>query len=160
MRVGVGAGRRRTAAVLLLVVKDAQEREQHLVLRTCELLVEFEYGALEVLDGARNAVFVYLLELIGDGITLLGEATVRLPILTESPSYGMACLGEVLWVVGAYFLAGGIPAIFLVVVESAEQREEYVEWTRVFRMFLEDCSLEVLHRVYLAIGIARLLELI
>src|SRR5262245_5654616 len=54
-----------------------------------------EDGALEVLDGIRFAVqWRDLLELAGDGIALLGQPTMLLPVVEEEAADGLAGFGE------------------------------------------------------------------
>ena len=120
----------------------------------------FEHGSLEVLDGVCLAVQVaLLLELVGDGIALLGQPSVLLPVLAEPAADGLACLRKEVCVGRARLLAGRAAGIFLLVEKCAEQRKEHVIGRRVFGVQLEHRALEVLHRVGLAVGVRDLLHL-
>jgi hypothetical protein len=57
--------------------------------------VVLEYGALKVLYGVCLAIKIGLfVELCGDGVALLGEAAVGLPVLAERAAQALAGLGE------------------------------------------------------------------
>ena len=76
---------RRFLQVALLVEGCAQEREEHVIWRVV-FRVEFEDGPLKILNGVRIAVDIAnFLQLVGDGVSLLGQAAVAVPVFEELP---------------------------------------------------------------------------
>src|SRR5690349_18252069 len=70
-------------AILLSVLEGAKLGEEDVV-RWGVFRVKLEDGTLEVLDGVRLAVEVGDFgEFVGDGVALLGETAVVLPVLAE-----------------------------------------------------------------------------
>src|SRR4029453_12299129 len=93
--IGHLAGSR--ASVFAMIAEGAQQREHHVVGRWVFRVV-FEDRALEVLHKIGLAVRLrLLLEEVGDGVTLLGEASVLLPVFEESPTHGLARFRESLF---------------------------------------------------------------
>ena len=81
-------------AILTLVAECAKLGEQYVIWRSV-LRVRFEHGALEVLHAVGLAIQIARFrELVGDGIALLGEAAVLLPVGQECATYTLACFGE------------------------------------------------------------------
>src|SRR4051794_10910756 len=91
-RLGHRLGRRAARGVFLPVAEGAQLRKQYVVRRPV-LRVRLEDRALEILDGVGLAVEVApLLKLLGDGIALLGQAAVGIPIGQELALHVLAGL--------------------------------------------------------------------
>src|ERR1041385_528541 len=80
--------------VFLFVQEVAEQREEHVV-RRLVLWMCLEYCPLEILHGVDFTVGIAaLLHLFGDGVTLLGQAAVAVPIVEEFAAHGLACLRE------------------------------------------------------------------
>ena len=76
--------------ILGLVAKSTELGEQDSVRGTGIFRVQFKDGTLEVLDHVGLAVEVTDLgELVGDGVSLLVEAAMRLPVLPKHPADGV-----------------------------------------------------------------------
>src|SRR5206468_430822 len=93
---GESCVRLRRSAVRPVIHESAQLGEQDVV-RGSVLGVVFEDSTLEVLHLVGLPVQVaLLLELVRDGIALLCQPTMRIPVVQEATIYGFACLRECL----------------------------------------------------------------
>src|SRR5690349_21538951 len=95
-------------------------------------------------------------ELVGDGVALLGQATVSLPIRPELASDPMPSLREEVAVRLVRRLIGRSVWVFLTILERPELTEQHIERRLVLRVIFEDSALQVLHRVGFAVQVATL----
>ena len=85
-------------------------------MRACVLGVELEHRPLEVLHEVGLAVEVgYFGELVRDGIALLGQAAVLVPVLQEPAAHRVACFSEQDAVRGVWLLVGRAVRVLLAV---------------------------------------------
>src|SRR5579859_1430037 len=86
-------------------LEGAELAEQHRIRRAGVLRVVLEDRPLEILHGVGLAVQrAHLGELVGDGVALLGQPTVALPVGAEHPAERVARLREGAGVGGANML--------------------------------------------------------
>src|SRR4051812_9077782 len=119
-----------------------------------------EDGPLKILHGVGLAVEVrYLVKLLGDGITLLGQAAMGIPVFEEHAADVLARLHKQVTVgFGVGQLVGCAIGVLLVVSKYAEQREQHVIRRPVLRMHLEHGSLKILNSIGAPIEVALLLK--